>query len=476
MGGSHSSKFLADVNFAKPTVADIQQIMKYFQAQKQPGQEETILNSTQARRFLSKLCKYQQIPMARRAGFVDFLMIQLDKNKDDQLSFEELSDQELWKQVFKLVAAAKTAPDLVWNEKLKVSSLVQDRPAEEKSSINSLQYATSFDSTYAAAAKTVTTTPPSSTSTLPPTSSFAPEDHGAEAFWKDLPLWGKDHEVCEYGQFACGLSEVWECSDDLAQKITETFLPPTPYSSQQVIQKQDFIRFVRACGPWGKGSKNVMIQFILRNFFEADLVTPRKVFHSQLDERKCKLVLKNRGDYLYRYSSRGGDCINVTRFSTNVNSNKELMAETIFNTRSGTWTYEGQAYATLQELEGALKSKLITPIFVGAIVGRLQLYSKALGDPELDNSGRPSGSEKPKVAEKPKEGPRRSVDLVPPMYSNSLQQAPQQKELVLVGAKLPTPGYAEDASFNPRRASVESATVSAKDPYYAAGMAGPSPK
>jgi len=76
--------------------------MEYFHASKEPGKEEC-LDSTQARRFLGKLCKYQHIPAHRSANFVDYLMDRLDKNKDNQLSFEELSDQELWKDVFKVL-------------------------------------------------------------------------------------------------------------------------------------------------------------------------------------------------------------------------------------------------------------------------------------------------------------------------------------------------------------------------------------
>lgn len=431
MGQAQSSKFLADIDFSKPSVEDIHQIMEYFHASKEPGKEEC-LDSTQARRFLSKLCKYQHIPAHRSANFVDYLMDRLDKNKDNQLSFEELSDQELWKDVFKLVAGAKTDSEDIWTEKLKGKS-------EEKCAAPPL---TSLDTAFAAAALS----PVGAKASI-----LGPEDKAADDFWVGI----EGADTIDYVTLVTGLSEAWDCSGGLAQTITELLLPPTPKDGGQIVKRREFNRFIRAFGPWGEGPDNVLIRFILLNFFEADRVTPRRVFHANIDEKKSRSLLKNRGDFLYRYSSHYPNGINITRVSTNANNH---VAEPLQNTRNGTWLHDGTTYASLREFETALKAKLLTPIMWGSATSTAAQnhYSSSLANAEAPTAASPvnhyssSLNSSKSVGSPRSDSPTRSSiagepqkPASPPstnLYSNSL--TPQNKE----AHASPDPYYAKGMS------------------------------
>lgn len=459
--GTHSSKFLADVDFSKPTEVDIRQIMDYFQAHKAPGQQETtILSAMQARRFLRKLCKYQQIPPERCGLLVEYLMSRFDKDKDDQLSFEELSDQQLWKEVFQLVASAKTDTEAIWSEKLKAVKAAEqkgDGSLKSPALINSPSLDAAFAAAHAAAARS------SQTQHNTALTVFPEDSLQAEEFWKSLQDDGKDANERAYDLFATSLAEAWDCSDDIAQKVAEMFVPPATHQGRYVAQRQDFIRFVRACGPWAEGAKNSMLTFILANFFQADQRTPRRVFHAYLNEAKAISLLKNRGDYLYRYSSRDFDGINITRFSTNVHANKEHAAETLHNTRQYSWSYDKQTYPTLQQFEIALKSKLITPILVGITtptvggspqsVALPHMYSKSLANGSEDTSRLSKTNE-----EKTNEAARASLPSEKtPFYSDSLNTTPAPKPTI-------NPGYAGDFG------SAVTPVPAPRDPYYARGM------
>lgn len=437
MGQAQSSKFLADIDFSKPSVEDIHQIMEYFHAQKEPGKEEC-LNTAQARRFLGKLCKYQHIPAHRSANFVDYLMDRLDKNKDGQLSFEELSDQELWKEVFVLVAGAKTDSEEVWTEKLKA------KPEEKCASPPTLT--NSLDTTFAAAA-------------LSPVGSKAlvlgPEDKPAEDFWTTI----EGGDAIQFAALVSGLAETWECSDNLAQTIVEMLLPP---NAENVIKKREFYRFVRAFGPWGEGANNVMLRFIVGNLFKADGTSPRGVFHANIDEKKSRIALKNRGDFLYRYSSHYPNGINITRLSTNAALTH--VAEALQNNRNGAWIYDGTVYASLWDFETALKAKLLNPILFGETATTSSLshhYSSSLTGASL-----------------PTENPVNH-------YSTSLTGNEQQQQAGSPRSNSPTRGSVRAAArgstmlpasptslmYSNSLTPQSNEAQASPDPYYAKGMA-----
>jgi len=182
----------------------------------------------------------------------------------------------------------------------------------------------------------------------------------AESFWDQLE---KDAEGnCDAECFVSTLAEAWDCPDPIVNLILREIVRADGRDGRKVV-KDKFLNFARTFGPWPvEGKPNTMLVLLLRDFFDESKKAVKSNFHGYLDEKSAYKLLKNPGDYLYRYSSGRPGAIAVSRTSTTKKDGKlQHTTDLLQNNGAGGWQHVQSkvVFVSLADFESKHKEKLL---------------------------------------------------------------------------------------------------------------------
>jgi len=209
-----------------------------------------------------------------------------------------------------------------------------------------------------------------------------------EAFWNEL---GAEGPSFDRSSFIAVLAETWDMPDTLSESITRDIIRLD--TDGEKVAKTNFLNFVRTFGPWPHlkpGGPNPMLGLLLRDFFDPSTKRFRGNFHGYLDERSAYRLLKNPGEFLYRYSAGSPGAIAISRTSTTLKAGKlQYATDLLLNTGAGTWQHSVTKanFASLAEFEHKHKEKLLRLIcsFHEASTGNYGAF--LMGDDDSTTAG-----------------------------------------------------------------------------------------
>lgn len=167
--------------------------------------------------------------------------------------------------------------------------------------------------------------------------------------------------------------------------MTKQLITTIVVNKEEMISKEAFYLFVRGFGPFATGKNNPMYLLIMRNFFEVDGKTSRGNFHGHIDEKRAYSMIKEPGEFFYRYSSRNMDGICVVRVSRSKFPNGEWAkaAEILVNNKSGGWIHTVKdkpsvLYSSLAEYEAKNAEKVFKLVKSGTAVAATNFYASSM--------------------------------------------------------------------------------------------------